>query len=153
MYDCEICGRKTETLYIVDVEGAELTSCAKCSEGKNIIDTIGAEEVKGAAKQRTPGTAVRDVAEEEVVDNFGEEIRKAREAQGLPLSVLAERINEKESTLNRVEHGRMLPPQALVKKLEKQLGIKLMAVPEQSQRQSGRKGQEPVTLGDAAERK
>ncbi len=149
MYDCEICGRKTDTLYIIDVEGAELTSCAKCSMGKNIIDTIGEDDSRGRAKPKALSASA--VPEEEIVEGFGDRIRSAREKLGLPLSVLAERINEKESTLNRVEHGRMLPPAALTKKLEKQLGIKLTEVPEQGPKPGPRKGNGPITLGDAAE--
>ena len=44
----------------------------------------------------------------------------------------------------------MLPPAQLIKKLEKQLGIKLTAVPEQLPKTNARPGSEPVTLGDAA---
>ncbi len=152
MYDCEICGKKTDTLYIIDVEGVELTSCAKCAEGKDVVDTIGADEGKDA-QRRTAAQRQQPVPEEEVVEGYGDMIRKARESMGLPLTVLAERINEKESTLNRVEHGRMLPTAALTKKLEKHLGIKLTMVPEPEKKtqSAGRPG--PLTLGDAAERK
>ena len=45
---------------------------------------------------------------------------------GLPLDVLAERINEKWSFLERVEHEKTLPDDKLCRKLEKELGIKLM---------------------------
>ncbi|MCL5427880.1 MAG: multiprotein bridging factor aMBF1 [Candidatus Marsarchaeota archaeon] len=148
MYDCEICGRKTDTLYIIDVEGAEMTACAKCSAGKNIVDTI--TQDAGQARKQGPLQAEDAPIAEELAEDFGDMIRMAREKMGLPLSVLAERINEKESTLNRVEHGRMLPPAQLIKKLEKQLGIKLTAVPEQLPKTNARPGSEPVTLGDAA---
>ena len=148
MYDCEICGRKTDTLYIIEVEGAELTSCAKCSEGKDVVDTIGSDE--GRAKAKGFSAAKAPVLEEELVDNFGDEIRKARERLGLPLNVLAERINEKESTLNRVEHGKMQPTVALTKKLEKQLGIRLTSMPEQLPKPGRSAGGSSMTLGDAA---
>ncbi len=150
MYDCEICGRKTDKLYIIDVEGAELTSCAKCSEGKDIIDVISEDEPKKSGAAATQRTAAQ---EEELIEDFGGEIRKARERMGLPLNVLAERINEKESTLNRVERGKLQPTVELTKKLEKNLGIKLTSIPEQTTGGTGRKPGGSVTLGDAAVRK
>ena len=151
MYDCEICGRKTDTLYIIDVEGAELTSCAKCSAGKDIVDTISPDDEKGGA--RRPAQRSSSAPEEEMVEGYGYMIRKARENMGLPITVLAERINEKESTLNRVEHGKMLPTASLTKKLEKHLGIKLTMVPEPEKRIGTGSRPGPITLGDAAERK
>jgi ribosome-binding protein aMBF1 (putative translation factor) len=45
---------------------------------------------------------------------------------GLPLEVLAERINEKESYLRSIEHGKMSPTLLVARKLEKELGVKLV---------------------------
>jgi putative transcription factor len=84
----------------------------------------------------------------EVVPGYGRRIRNARDAMGLPLKVLAERINEKESTLFRVENEKMLPNDTIVRKLEKELNIKLTeVVAREGKSQSSRKN-EPVTLGD-----
>ncbi len=150
MYDCEICGRKTESLYIIDVEGVELTTCGRCSEGKNIIEIMESGEQN---KKHLPLKEEKiDEGVLEVIDNYGELIRNAREKIGIPMKVLAEMINEKESMLNRVEHGRLLPNDKLVEKLEKNLGIKLTASFEKKHLE-GRGRDAPVTLGDAALKK
>ena len=149
MYDCEICGKKTDSLYIIDVEGAELTTCMKCAEGKNIIEVIEDE------KQTKPKNAT--VKKEEplfdIVDNYGESIRVAREKMGIPLKVLAEMINEKESVLNRIEHQKMLPNDKVIEKLEKNLGIKLKVEVTETKNFKTKDPDEPITLGDAAFRK
>ncbi len=150
MYDCEICGKKTPTLYVIDVEGAEMTTCASCAAGKNIEDTIEAADVN---KKPVHRTAAQEEPQEEMVEDFGGTIRKARESMGIALNVLAEMINEKESTLNRVEQGKMQPTVALTKKLEKQLGIKLTTIAEGSGGKEKAGKDAPITLGDAAFKK
>ena len=148
MYECEICGKKTDSLYIISVEKAELSVCKKCSAGKDVIDVLSAEENE---PQRSIRQRVEE-PEEELIDGYGNEIRKARERLGIPLKVLAELINEKESTLLRVEQERMQPSMKLMRKLEKELGIKLTAKPELGAGVHGSTGAS-ITLGDAAFRK
>ncbi len=151
MYDCEICGKKTESLYIIDVEGAELTTCGRCAEGKNIIEIM--EEDKKSNTKMQNSSKKEEEESIEIIDDYGPVIRSAREKIGIPIKVLAEMINEKESMLNRVEHGKMLPSDKLIDKLEKNLGIKLKV----SVTKSGhveKKGNDPkLTLGDAAIKK
>ena len=88
--------------------------------------------------------------EYEVVDNYGEIIKAAREFIGIPAKVLAERINEKLSTMVRVEKGEMLPEDRLVKKLEKALGIKLIAKSSIDAKTYSQQRPNSLTLGDAA---
>lgn len=149
MYDCEICGRASESLFVIEVEGTQLAACQGCTKGKTIIDVVGLE-----AKERKPIVAEeKNEALVEIIDNYGEEIRKARERLGMPLTVLAERINEKHSTLLRVEKNRMLPSEKLTAKLEKELGIRLAAKSDVGAKNNRPGKNEPVTLGDAAVKK
>ena len=107
MYECEICGKHADALYVIDVEGAELSACSGCSEGKDVLEKIGEKEkVRGS---RVTGRRKQEEAQEEVVDNYGSIIRKARESMMVDLKTLGEMINEKHSTLLRVEEERMLP--------------------------------------------
>ena len=88
MYDCEICGKKTESLYIIDVEGAELSACQNCAAGKNVIDTLEPNaQRKGEAK--SGGRIIHEEPQEELVDDYGGVIRRARDALGLPMHTLA----------------------------------------------------------------
>lgn len=149
MYDCEICGKHTETLYVIDVEGAQLSVCAGCSRGKNVIDELGTQEkVRGS---RVVGMKPKE-ADEELVDGYGMRIRKAREAMKIDIKVLGEMINEKHSTLLRVEEEKMPPNLSLTAKLEKALAIKLMEKPEEVEG-GETSGSAPITLGDAAMKK
>ena len=69
--------------------------------------------------------AVSEEENEQVREGFGTAIRSRREQMKLPLKVLAEMLNEKEGMLSRVEQQKTLPPEDLIKKLEKTLNIKL----------------------------
>ncbi len=146
MYECEICGRRTDTLYVVDVEGAQLSVCARCSTGRSVIDEIGTtEKVRGSkVVGRKPAEE-----EEELVQDYGMRIRKAREAMGIDIKVLGELINEKRSTLLRVEEEKMQPTASLTAKLEKALGIKLSERPEEAEGR-GFSSNTSITLGEAA---
>jgi len=146
--ECEICGKETNMIYVVEVEGAVMNVCAECSKGKKVIDKIDlSKQEKKVAK------AVKEKEKEsEVIEHYGEAIRKAREKLGLPLNVLAERINEKASTLLRIEEEKTLPTDKVIKKLEKELGIKLLE--EKKEEPTVHiKPDEPITLWDAAEKK
>lgn len=147
MYDCEICGKQTESLYVIDVEGAQLSVCVRCAKGKNVIDEIGES---GEPERHKVASRKEEV--EVIVEGYGEKIRKAREAMGIPLKTLGEMINEKKSTLLRVEEEKMQPNVQLAAKLEKALGIKLNMKAEEEEKGSTPKSG-PITLGDAAFKK
>ncbi len=149
MEECEICGSKTNDVYIVNVEDVELRVCTKCAKGKKIVSKVvdrknAPKSVAKAAKSEAPL----------LVENYGTKIHNARESMKLPLKVLAEMINEKETLLLRVEQERTLPPAELVKRLEKALGIKLTDTAElQVERNISVGGGDKITLGDYIKRK
>ncbi len=145
--ECEICGEETDMVYVVEVEGAVMNVCAECAKGKKVVQKIDLSK-----KENKEIKQVKKEEEKEIVDNYGSLIRKAREKLGLPLNVLAERINEKESTLLRIEEEKTLPTDKIIKKLEKELGIKLTEEPKE-QSNVNIKPDEPITLWDAAEKK
>lgn len=115
--ECEICGVDGAG-YIIMVEGAKLHVCSECSGSGKLLKT--------PQPERATGDLPRHKQEMEIVDGFGGMIAAARKRMGLPLEVLAERINEKHSFLERVEHEKTLPDERLARKLEKELGIKLL---------------------------
>ena len=146
--ECDICGKETNIIYVVEVEGAVMNVCAECSKGKKVIDKIDlSRQEKKVAKAKE-----EKEKESEIIEHYGEAIRKAREKLGLPLNVLAERINEKASTLLRIEEEKTLPTDKVVKKLEKELGIKLLEE-KKDEPTVHIKPDEPITLWDAAEKK
>lgn len=143
MEECELCGNQMGDVYVVNIEGVDLRTCIKCAKGKKVLsreERPRNDKKKAAEKPK--------IAEPEIIDNYGGAIRAARESMKIPINVLAEMINEKETLLLRVEQQRTLPTAKLAKKLEKALKIKLEEQPvaDTAQRTSNRK--EEATLSE-----
>ncbi len=118
--ECEICGLG-EAEYVIQIEGAKLSVCIDCSSSGKLI-----RGPPPKAFKPSPGQAPSSSRQEmEVAEGYGALISGARRRLGLPIEVLAERINEKLSFLERVEHEKTLPDEKLCHKLERELGIKL----------------------------
>ncbi len=101
---------------------------------------------------RPSGMRVRGVEELEVVDDYAERIRRARERLGWSRKVLAEKVRVSENVIRRIEDGSLVPPIDLARKLEKVLGIKLLEpVVEEYEYPSRSTRYTPLTLGDVAE--
>ena len=142
MDECEVCGRGAAELYVVDIEGASMHACRSCSGNKSLYKSSNVGVTPRFAK-------VNFRSSTEVIENYGKTIRQARESLGIPVKVLAERINEKESTLIRIERGDALPEDKLARKLEKFLNIKLfVAVSDDGVSHSAAKSKE-LTFGDS----
>lgn len=129
--ECEVCG-SGEGEYLVQIEGAKLNVCRECSGSGKLLRGPPPKTYKPKPGE---GTLARGKEELEVVEGYGSLIASARKRMGLQLDVLGERINEKWSYLERVEHEKTLPDPKVCHKLEKELGIKLMV---------------PVAIGAAA---
>ena len=149
MEECELCGNKTADIYVVDVEGVELRVCTKCARGKKVLSRSNTEgsKNKGYGTKREKSTS-KPPEEAEIVDDYGRVIRAARENMKLPLSALAEMINEKETLLYRVENQKTLPTAALAKKLEKALNIKLERAASNAEEAGHANKKENATLGE-----
>jgi len=77
------------------------------------------------SSQKKPTTRITP-EEYDIVDDFGEKVRKAREAKGWTITQLAEKIKEPENVIRRIEQGKLRPTIELAKKLEEVLGVKLL---------------------------
>jgi len=62
----------------------------------------------------------------ELVENFSDKIRQAREKIGISHEDLGKKLNEKVSQLRKIETGKMKPDNKLATKLERILKIKLI---------------------------
>ncbi len=147
MQECELCGRGTGEVYVVSIEGAQLRVCSSCAKGKGGV-------LERTVRQHSVATVRRAGSEEEneqVREGFGTAIRSRREQMKLPLKVLAEMLNEKESLLLRIEQEKTQPTTALRKKLEHALGITLLSKEESnSSTRISRQGSKEPTLGEFA---
>ncbi len=87
----------------------------------------------------------------EIVKDYSERIRRAREAMGLSTRELANMIKESENIVKRIESGRLVPPIDLARRIENVLKIQLV-VPSVDQELEESKAQKQVstdlTLGD-----
>ncbi len=153
MQECDICGRKTDKEYIVEVEEAQLHVCERCAKGMTPIEIIDHSPNKNAKQE--PRVIKHAFSEEanEITNDYGSIIKNAREKAGLTNKELAIRINEKESLIARIERNQLMPEERVAKKLEKLLGIKLEtdSKSEENKRTFGEN--EPLTLWDAAIKK
>ena len=157
---CEICGIEIRgTAYKVVIDGATLIACRKCAlrNPSAVVGYIGARTHRGPrrAPLRTssPRRMPRYTVVEEIVDDYAEKIREARERIGLTREVLAAMVGEKVSTIRRIESGKLAPTIQLARKLERVLKIKLVEAYEESEEYRYSEGEEEfeLTLGDIVE--
>lgn len=161
---CEVCGRKIrEEPRRVVIEGAKLTVCMECSKhGK----TTWEEPVKSAFPPSTKATTAlstttpppiqikkkviraRVDTSQEVIEDYAEVIRQARESCGLSHEDLGKKINEKESVLRKIETSKMAPNDQLISKLEHTLKIKLLVPVSEEKVPLPKTASHEVTLGD-----
>lgn len=116
--ECEVCGER-DAVFLAEIEGAKLHVCPDCARRGKILSRI-------SAPPKSRGVVVKkEVREIEVVPDYGRRIKKAREKLGIGRDVLAERINEKESYIERIEAEKTVPTVKVARKLEKELGVVL----------------------------
>ncbi len=87
----------------------------------------------------------------DVVENYSEIIKKARERMGWTQAVLAEKLRVQENVVRRIESGRLKPPIELALRIEKLLKVKILEpiVDEYSGFGShGKSSSMDLTLGD-----
>ncbi len=155
---CETCGRPVprRELRVIYVESVRLSVCPSCYTRLSRRDVAREmEEVSRARQQRpVPGTERRPeeriLEEYEVVPDYAERVRQARERLGLTQKALAEMVKESEGTIKRIESGRLVPTIALARKLESVLSVKLLepAVDAEQARLPSPTKMRELTLGD-----
>ncbi|MFH1784943.1 MAG: multiprotein-bridging factor 1 family protein [Candidatus Micrarchaeota archaeon] len=148
---CDICGNTPVRAQIL-VEGAKMLACGRCMKSGKVIMRL--DEDDGLPIARPAPTNLG--SNEEITEGYGRIIINAREKSGLPIAVVAERIKEKESYLHAIEHERLSPTMAVAKKLEKELGIKLIEKVSNTMAPSvspSSKNFQPLTLGDMVDAK
>jgi putative transcription factor len=59
------------------------------------------------------------------VEDFAARIRSARSSKGMTQKDLAMKINERQTIVSKIETDQMRPDDKVIRKLEKELGIKL----------------------------
>ncbi len=131
---CELCGKETGAHKPVFVEGTKLNVCPACTRfgdkfsGGSSTPASSRSVIEERLEKRKRRMSSRDVFSgdsEELVLDYQARIRDARGRLGWDQERLAAETKEKKSIIAKVEAGDITPPESLVKKLEKALGISL----------------------------
>jgi len=144
--DCEVCGKGNARIFAL-VDGVKMRVCEKCSKFGKVVE-IEKQEVKGK------GPLPQEMRiEEEIVEDYADRIKSAREKSGKTRTELAALIGEKESSLRKVEASESPPTDKMALKLQKALGIKLYELVEESSssKSSGQGKGAGTTFGDMIE--
>jgi putative transcription factor len=89
----------------------------------------------------------------DLIPEYSKVIREARAAREWKQEDLAAKLNEKASVIAKLENGTMRPNDALLKKLEHELGIKLTEKVSVVKPEGGRSAGKALTLGDMIKKK
>jgi len=160
---CEMCGETIRgPARLVRVEGAELQVCGRCEKYGTAVQQPRRTDIQRPAAPAGPaaGRAARpapaayrkrdmfDYMEGEIVDDYADRIRHAREEKGLSQKDLALQMMERELLVKKIEKGELVPEEAVRKKLEKILRIRLLeSIATDDEKKKGRDVLAP-TLGD-----
>jgi putative transcription factor len=153
---------------VIEVEGAKLTVCDRCKRfGQEVRlpssqphARIGHPPVKAAS--RIPKRNIRpklvltkapksEPQELELVEDYPQRIRRARESLKVTQTEFARRIGEKLSIIQKLETGKMWPSDSLVEKIERTLRMTLRApVGDELISPHREKPTSELTIGDVA---
>nr|MDO8080616.1 multiprotein bridging factor aMBF1 [Candidatus Freyarchaeota archaeon] len=141
---CEVCGQKIiGKAKKVIIEGANLVVCENCArfadsslkistkqpQKPKISKIASTQKIMAVKKPKTRSVVKKDFFSNsyELLDDYMDKIRIAREEKGLSHEELAKKINERVSIIKKIETGKMHPSEILIKKLEKELQINIYA--------------------------
>jgi len=122
---CEVCG-KHSAQFVAVIEGATLRVCGTCARSGKIIEHLGHPRGTNEQSQYTQTYKRKVRMVDDIMEDYSTKIRRKRQELRLPVSVIAERVNEKESYLHGVENNSIKPSITTAKKLEKLLGLELI---------------------------
>lgn len=120
--DCDLCGRQ-DTLVNAIVEGSPLKVCRYCARYGHVIALEKHPEIIREEKRKA---ARLEIPVEDIADDYGEQIKSARERLKLTQQELGLKIAEKESVIHKLESYYLEPSIELARKLEKFLSISLV---------------------------
>jgi len=144
---CEVCGREIRGQPLRRIiEGAKMTVCAGCARFGTAEWTPTGP--RAPPRSQRPRNEVEAVERLELVDDYGEKIRKARQQMRMTVEDLGKKIREKESVIKKLEKEELTPDSKLVQKLRNTLKIELMVAGETSSAPMPSRPTSDRTLGD-----
>lgn len=145
MSSCELCGKESDSLQKVKIEGATLNVCDSCSD-------IGKSVGTKSKKKKTKKSRGRSKRPSQVLRNdYGTALKEARESEQLSLKEVADDLNEKESLISKIEKQELKPDETLAKKLAKKFGLTLYVNPEVADYSQEKADSRSATMEDIAD--
>ncbi len=150
---CEVCGRPIEGPgHRVLLDGVEVVLCDDC-----FIKLSRSGRVMPVPKRQAQVPQVRPKAARrpsnstmlEVVDDYPDIIRRARESRGWTQAALAQRLRISEDLLRKIESGKLKPPVDLARRIEGLLKVQLLQPVEYEEGEPG-SPESSLTFGDVA---
>ena len=141
----------------VAIESTILSVCGDCMRfGETVaaptlrpstMPPVIAQRLEARQRRMTPKDVYAEAGQLELTEDFPQKIRSARESRGWKQADLGAKINERASVIAKLESGTITPGDSLVRKLERELGIKLKerVQPVAIKKQAASSG---LTLGD-----
>lgn len=120
--ECICCGKEFPELIPTKIEGAVIDVCDRCAKYGTKV-----EASRPSTYMERKMARINELEKHEMVlsSDYGRLIVTVRESKGLTRDDLAEKINEKESVVKRIEDQELKPDEALIKKIEDFLDIRL----------------------------
>ena len=139
---CEVCGISSSFLNIGIFERQRVQACKKCFLDNIIIPVKSGYQPtrriqlresnynlvsknKFQEKEKEKIKIQKDLEDDDLIENYHTVVRKAREQRGLTQEKLANMINEKTSVISKIETGKWVAPNNVIKKLEHLLKINI----------------------------
>ena len=129
---CEICGKEIRgEPATVKVEGSEFNVCRECEKYGVSVKRApvavkeNASPVTFVSKQKAPKNYFAGL-DKDIVEDYDVVIKEAREKKGWSQEDLAHNMKEKAHLIKKIERKEIMPEEAIIAKLEKILGIRLM---------------------------
>lgn len=116
-----MCGKEAILLKVL-VEGSTLNVCETCSRHGKILENID----NNTERRHISKIAIEPQIAYEIIADYSERIKKAREQLNLKQEDLAFKIAEKVAEIHKLESNRIKPSFKLARKLEKFLNIQLI---------------------------
>ena len=115
---CEMCGKEGQ-LFETIVESSRIKTCKDCGSYGNVIQKV---------KPPRPARPVIETPQPvfELVSDFASLIRTKREQLGMTQERFAQKLQEKESVVRRIEGNQFTPNLVLANKIERLLRITLV---------------------------
>lgn len=124
---CEVCGKLVFEKTLAEIDSTQLIVCEDCANLGTLVPMPKMPSSSGKIfiKQKSREPRIELDEGLDLRQDYGILVRRKRQELGLTNEELAKKIFEKESIVQKIENQKLVPSDAMVKKLEKALQLSL----------------------------